>query len=143
MENIEHLTFKGNLPLRGMVFPSKYNREIKYVKMEVEILLMEIIESRKYCVEMGRSNFYGNDLLGILLDEIKKEGGTLNLQLQAIHIGKTKLELKSKRSSRGETPSVDQHSKLTLVLDQLASQSIDLLTSFSFFVICPVLSFQI
>jgi len=49
--------------------------------MEVEILLMEIIESRKYCVEMGRSNFYGNDLLGILLDEIKKEGGTLNLQL--------------------------------------------------------------
>ena len=112
------------------VFPSKYNREIKYVKMEVEILLMEIIESRKYCVEMGRSNFYGNDLLGILLDEIKKEGGTLNLQLviwmnakhfslldmkplhscslgqlccqQAIHIGKTKSELKSKRSSRGK-----------------------------------------
>ena len=61
-------------------FPSKYNREIKSMKMEVERLLMEIIESRKDCVEMGRSNSYGNDLLGILLDEIKKEGGTLRMK---------------------------------------------------------------
>ncbi|KAG4975943.1 hypothetical protein JHK84_035702 [Glycine max] len=71
-----HLFFPGS-----RFFPSKYNREIKSMKMEVERLLMEIIESRKDCVEMGRSNSYGNDLLGILLDEIKKEGGTLNLQL--------------------------------------------------------------
>ncbi|KAF7819983.1 cytokinin hydroxylase-like [Senna tora] len=68
-------------------FPSKYNREIKALKMEVERLLMEIIESRKDCVEIGRSNSYGNDLLGMLLDEMenKKRGGgnglSLNLQL--------------------------------------------------------------
>ncbi|CAI8594116.1 unnamed protein product [Vicia faba] len=61
-------------------FPSTYNREIKSLKMEVERLLMEIIQSRKDCVEMGRSNSYGNDLLGILLDEIQKSG-KLNLQL--------------------------------------------------------------
>ncbi|PNY13675.1 cytokinin hydroxylase-like protein [Trifolium pratense] len=48
--------------------------------MEVERLLMEIIQSRKDCVEMGRSNSYGNDLLGMLLDEIQKSG-SLNLQL--------------------------------------------------------------
>ncbi|XP_045818172.1 cytokinin hydroxylase-like [Trifolium pratense] len=61
-------------------FPSTYNREIKSLKMEVERLLMEIIQSRKDCVEMGRSNSYGNDLLGMLLDEIQKSG-SLNLQL--------------------------------------------------------------
>ncbi|KAK2420291.1 cytokinin hydroxylase [Trifolium repens] len=48
--------------------------------MEVERLLMEIIQSRKACVKMGRSNSYGNDLLGMLLDEIQKSG-SLNLQL--------------------------------------------------------------
>ncbi|WJX65888.1 hypothetical protein P8452_50501 [Trifolium repens] len=61
-------------------FPSTYNREIKSLKMEVERLLMEIIQSRKACVKMGRSNSYGNDLLGMLLDEIQKSG-SLNLQL--------------------------------------------------------------
>ena len=65
--------------------------------MEVERLLMEIIESRKDCVEMGRSDSYGNDLLGVLLNEMKKnnenmkkkkkkkkkkkDGFNLNLQL--------------------------------------------------------------
>lgn len=55
--------------------------------MEVEKLLMEIIQSRKDCVEVGRSSSYGNDLLGMLLDEMqnKTRGGTeefsLNLQL--------------------------------------------------------------
>jgi len=48
--------------------------------MEVERLLMEIIQSRKDCVEIGRSSSYGNDLLGMLLDEIQKSG-SLNLQL--------------------------------------------------------------
>ncbi|CAL5185761.1 unnamed protein product [Lathyrus oleraceus] len=62
------------------LFPSTYNREIKSLKMEVERLLMEIIQSRKDCVEMGRSNSYGNDLLGMLLDETQKSG-SLNLQL--------------------------------------------------------------
>lgn len=48
--------------------------------MEVERLLMEIIQSRKDCVEIGRSSSYGNDLLGMLLNEMqnKKEN---NLQL--------------------------------------------------------------
>ncbi|XP_057481178.1 cytokinin hydroxylase-like [Actinidia eriantha] len=65
-------------------FPSKYNREIKSLKMEVERLLMEIIQSRKDCVEVGRSSCYGNDLLGMLLNEMQKKRGngfSLNLQL--------------------------------------------------------------
>ncbi|GKU97555.1 hypothetical protein SLEP1_g10693 [Rubroshorea leprosula] len=65
-------------------FPSKYNREIKSLKMEVERLLMEIIQSRKDCLEIGRSSSYGNDLLGMLLDEMQKKRGNgfgLNLQL--------------------------------------------------------------
>ena len=53
--------------------------------MEVEGLLMEIIEGRRGCVEMGRSDSYGNDLLGILMNEMekkkKKDGFSLNLQL--------------------------------------------------------------
>ena len=53
--------------------------------MEVERLLMEIIQSRKDCVEIGRSSSYGNDLLGILLNEMQKErsgnGFSVNLQL--------------------------------------------------------------
>lgn len=69
-------------------FPSKYNREIKSLKMEVETLLMEIIQSRKDCVEIGRSNSYGNDLLGMLLNEMQKKkkgngnnNSSINLQL--------------------------------------------------------------
>ncbi|PON78218.1 Cytochrome P450 [Parasponia andersonii] len=66
--------------------PSKYNREIKSLKSEVERLLMEIIQSRKDCVEIGRSSSYGNDLLGMLLNEMQKQkrgniGFSLNLQL--------------------------------------------------------------
>ncbi|RHN44055.1 putative cytochrome P450 [Medicago truncatula] len=71
-----HLCFPGS-----RFFPSKYNREIKSLKMEVERLLMEIIQSRKDCVEIGRSNSYGNDLLGILLNEMQKKETSLNLQL--------------------------------------------------------------
>ncbi|CAO2825419.1 unnamed protein product [Amaranthus hypochondriacus] len=66
-------------------FPSKYNKDIKSLKTEVEGLLMEIIESRKACFEMGRSESYGNDLLGILMNELQKKttrnGFNLNLQL--------------------------------------------------------------
>lgn len=53
--------------------------------MEVERLLMEIIQSRRDCVEIGRSTSYGNDLLGMLLNEMQKKRGdgsfSLNLQL--------------------------------------------------------------
>ncbi|KAE9615633.1 hypothetical protein Lal_00017700 [Lupinus albus] len=60
-------------------FPSKYNREIKCLKKEVESVLMEIIESRKECVEIGRSNCYGNDLLGMLVKEMMEK--RLNMQI--------------------------------------------------------------
>nr|QNS30001.1 cytochrome P450 [Nothapodytes nimmoniana] len=75
-----HLWFPGS-----RYFPSKYNREIKSLKMEVERQLMEIIQSRKDCVEIGRSSSYGNDLLGLLLTEMQKKRDnnefSLNLQL--------------------------------------------------------------
>ncbi|KAK2652226.1 hypothetical protein Ddye_012082 [Dipteronia dyeriana] len=75
-----HLCFPGS-----RFFPSKYNKKIKSLKMEVETLLMEIIQSRKDCVEIGRSSSYGNDLLGMLLNEMQNNkrgtGFSLNLQL--------------------------------------------------------------
>lgn len=76
-----HLWFPGS-----RFFPSKYNREIKSLKMEVETMLMEIIQSRKDCVEIGRSESYGNDLVGILLSEMKKkrESNKFSLNLQLI-----------------------------------------------------------
>ncbi|KAJ4707104.1 putative Cytochrome P450 [Melia azedarach] len=76
-----HLCFPGS-----RFFPSKYNREIKSLKMEVERLLMEIIQSRKDCVEIGRSSSYGNDLLGMLLNEMQnnKRGNGFSLNLQLI-----------------------------------------------------------
>lgn len=48
---------------------------------------MEIIRSRKDGVEIGRSSSYGNDLLGMLLDEMQKKrsgGGAFSLNLQLI-----------------------------------------------------------
>lgn len=47
---------------------------------------MEIIQSRRDCVEIGRSSSYGNDLLGMLLNEMqkKKDGNGLSLNLQII-----------------------------------------------------------
>ncbi|XP_073063838.1 cytokinin hydroxylase-like [Primulina eburnea] len=76
-----HLWFPGS-----RFFPSKYNREIKSLKMEVETLLMEIIQSREDCVEIGRSESYGNDLVGLLLSEMKKkrESNKFSLNLQLI-----------------------------------------------------------
>lgn len=53
--------------------------------MEVERLLMEIIQSRKDCVEIGRSSSYGNDLLGMLLNEMQnKRGNGFSLNFQVI-----------------------------------------------------------
>ncbi|GAV75663.1 p450 domain-containing protein [Cephalotus follicularis] len=67
-------------------FPSKYNKKIKSLKMEVERLLMEIIQSRKDFSEIGRSSSCGNDLLGMLLNEMqnKKSGNGFSLNLQLI-----------------------------------------------------------
>ncbi|KAK4798815.1 hypothetical protein SAY86_031141 [Trapa natans] len=71
-------------------FPSKYNREIRSLKMEMERLLMEVIQSRRDCVEAGRcsSTSYGDDLLGMLLNEMQNkrigQGGAefcVNMQL--------------------------------------------------------------
>ncbi|KAJ6402674.1 hypothetical protein OIU84_014724 [Salix udensis] len=65
-------------------FPSNYNRQIKSKKMEVDRLLLEIIQSRKDCVEIGRSSSYGDDLLGMLLNEMERkrsDGFNINLQL--------------------------------------------------------------
>lgn len=47
---------------------------------------MEIIQSRKDCVEIGRSSSHGNDLLGMLLNEMQKQkkGKELSLNLQLI-----------------------------------------------------------
>ncbi|XP_068663675.1 cytokinin hydroxylase-like [Aristolochia californica] len=77
-QSSRHFWFPGS-----RYIPSKYNREIKAMKMEVEKLLIEIIQSRKDCVEIGRSESYGNDLLGMLLAETqkKREGFSFNLQL--------------------------------------------------------------
>ncbi|XP_042502864.1 cytokinin hydroxylase-like [Macadamia integrifolia] len=76
LTSLQHLCAQSNryvcLP-GSRFFPSKFNKEIKALKMEVEKLLMEIIERRKECVEIGRSSSYGSDLLGMLLEETQKK----------------------------------------------------------------------
>ncbi|CAH8277416.1 unnamed protein product [Arabidopsis lyrata] len=76
-----HLCFPGSRFL-----PSKYNREIKSLKKEVERLLIEIIQSRRDCAEMGRSSTHGDDLLGLLLNEMDsdKNNNNNNNNLQLI-----------------------------------------------------------
>ena len=106
---------------------------------------MEIIQSRKDCVEIGRSSSYGNDLLGILLNEMQKKrdsGFSLNSQLimdecktfffaghettallltWAVMLlasntsWQEKVRAEVKEVCNGETPSVDHLSKLSLV----------------------------
>ncbi|TYJ03887.1 hypothetical protein E1A91_A12G057500v1 [Gossypium mustelinum] len=145
-----HLCFPGS-----RFFPTKYNREMKSLKMEVDRLLMEIIQSRKDCVEIGRSSSYGNDLLGILLNEMEKKRGdqfTLNLQLimdecktfffaghetTALLLTWTvmllatnpswqdKVRAELKEVCNGGVPSVDQLSKLT-VLHMVINESLRL-----------------
>jgi len=118
--------------------------------MEVETLLMEIIQSRKDCVEIGRSNSYGNDLLGMLLNEMQKKkgnGNSINLQLvmdqcktfffaghetTALLLTWTVMLLASnttwqdkvreevKSVCNGTIPSLDQLSKLTLVSSKIS-----------------------
>ncbi|XP_043716838.1 cytokinin hydroxylase-like [Telopea speciosissima] len=87
LTSLQHLCAQSNryvcLP-GSQFFPSKFNKEIKSLKMEVEKLLMEIIQRRKECVEIGRSSSYGNDLLGMLLEETQKtraNGFSFTLQM--------------------------------------------------------------
>ncbi|CAH2079734.1 unnamed protein product [Thlaspi arvense] len=76
-----HLCFPGS-----RFVPSKYNREIKSLKKEVERLLIEIIQSRRDCAEIGRSSSHGDDLLGLLLNEMDshKNNNKDNNNLQLI-----------------------------------------------------------
>ncbi|KAG0490961.1 hypothetical protein HPP92_007824 [Vanilla planifolia] len=53
-------------------FPSKFRMEIMSLKQKVDKLLMEIIDSRREGMEIGRSSSYGRDLLGMLLAETHK-----------------------------------------------------------------------
>ncbi|XP_022939612.1 cytokinin hydroxylase-like isoform X2 [Cucurbita moschata] len=78
---LQHLCAQAS---RHLCLPG--SREIKALKGKVEGLLMEIIQSRKDGVEIGRSSSYGNDLLGMLLNEMqkKKNGNGLSLNLQII-----------------------------------------------------------
>ncbi|KAJ4812729.1 hypothetical protein LUZ62_025295 [Rhynchospora pubera] len=64
-------------------FPSKFRREIKSLKEEVERLLMAIIETKKEGAEFGRMSSYGKGLLGMLLAEMqkKKEGFSYDLEM--------------------------------------------------------------
>lgn len=63
--------------------PSKYNREIVTLKTEMERLLKEIIESRKDSTEMGMTDHLdgNNDILSLLLHQMPKRNGVINLQL--------------------------------------------------------------
>ncbi|CAN6478815.1 unnamed protein product [Victoria cruziana] len=65
-------------------FPSRYNREIKRLKMEVEKLLVEIIQSRREGIEIGRSVTYGNDLLGLLLTEADDNKSNFNFTIEHV-----------------------------------------------------------
>ncbi|OVA09412.1 Cytochrome P450 [Macleaya cordata] len=149
-QSSRHLCFPGS-----RFFPSKFNREIKSLKMEVEKLLMEIIQSRKDCVEISRSESYGNDFLGMLLAETQKnrDGGfILDLQLlmdecktiffagqetTALHLTWTIMLLATNPSwqnkvraevvqvCNGEAPSTDHLPKLTL-LNMVINESLRL-----------------
>ncbi|KAL9230104.1 hypothetical protein vseg_005494 [Gypsophila vaccaria] len=75
----KHLCYPGNRFL-----PCKYNKEMKTLNGETEGLLKDIIENRKRRVETGKSDSYGNDLLGNLMNELEKDnkdGCNLHLQL--------------------------------------------------------------
>lgn len=121
--------------------------------MEVDRLLLEIIQSRKDCVEIGRSSSYGDDLLGMLLNEMEKkrsDGFNINLQL-VMDECKTfffaghettsllltwtvmllasnpswqeKVRAEVKEVCNGETPSIDHLPKFNLVSNNLSSLS--------------------
>ncbi|XP_077230926.1 cytokinin hydroxylase-like [Tasmannia lanceolata] len=87
LTSLQHLCAKASSQFcfpGSRLFPSKYNRDIKSLKTEVERLLMEIIQSREDCVEIGRGASYGNDLLGMLLTESQKKRADFSLTLQLV-----------------------------------------------------------
>ncbi|RWW27822.1 hypothetical protein GW17_00007737, partial [Ensete ventricosum] len=86
LESLQSLTARSSryLWIPGSRFlPSRFRREIKEMKVRVERLLMEIIQSSKDGVEIGRSSSYGRGLLGMLLSEAqkKREGFSYSLPL--------------------------------------------------------------
>ncbi|XP_072979604.1 cytokinin hydroxylase-like [Typha angustifolia] len=86
LESLQSLTAQSSRYLwipGSRFFPSKFRREIKSLKTEVERLLMNIIQSRKDCAEIGRTSSYGKGLLGLLLAEAqkKKDGCSYSLNL--------------------------------------------------------------
>ncbi|KAJ0987208.1 hypothetical protein J5N97_005564 [Dioscorea zingiberensis] len=78
-QSSRHLWFPGS-----RFFPSKFRREIKALKMEVERILMEIIQSRKDCFEIARSSSYGKGLLAMLLAETQKKREGFSYSLQTV-----------------------------------------------------------
>ncbi|XP_039144560.1 cytokinin hydroxylase-like [Dioscorea cayenensis subsp. rotundata] len=78
-QSSRHLWFPGS-----RFFPSKFRREIKALKMEVERLLMEIIQNRKDCFEIARSSSYGKGLLAMLLAEAQKKREGFRYSLQTV-----------------------------------------------------------
>ncbi|CAN6465541.1 unnamed protein product [Victoria cruziana] len=72
-----HLWFPGS-----RFFPSRYNRGIKRDKVEIEKLLMQVIESRRDGVEIGRSATYGNGLLGLLLAQFENNNSKSSFTIQ-------------------------------------------------------------
>ncbi|OMP09450.1 Cytochrome P450 [Corchorus olitorius] len=149
-EASRHLCFPGSRFL-----PTKYNRDIKSLKMEVDRLLLEIIQSRRDCVEIGRSSSYGNDLLGMLLNEMEKkrsDGFSINQQMVMDELKtfffaghettsllltwtvmllasnptwQDKVRAEIKHVCNGGVPSVDQLPKLTL-LNMVINESLRL-----------------
>ncbi|XP_077230730.1 cytokinin hydroxylase-like [Tasmannia lanceolata] len=87
LTSLQHLCAKSNSYFcfpGASLFPFKHNREIKSLKMEVERILMEIIQSRKDSAEIGRSSSYGYDLLGMLLEETQKKRAGFSLTMQLL-----------------------------------------------------------
>uniref|UniRef100_A0A7N0RGW9 Cytochrome P450 n=1 Tax=Kalanchoe fedtschenkoi TaxID=63787 RepID=A0A7N0RGW9_KALFE len=79
-QSTKHLILPGS-----RFFPTKYNRRKEALRREVDETLLEIIQGRKDSVGISRCESHGEDLLGILLDEMRKgetkNGFHLNLKL--------------------------------------------------------------
>ncbi|XP_042442219.1 cytokinin hydroxylase-like isoform X1 [Zingiber officinale] len=76
LERLQSLTAQSSRYLwipGSRYFPSKYRREIKQLKEQVDRVLMEIIDCRKEAAEFGRSSASGRGLLEMLLDEVQKK----------------------------------------------------------------------
>ncbi|WOL13759.1 cytokinin hydroxylase [Canna indica] len=87
LESLQSLTARSSSYLwipGSRFFPSKYRREINALKTKVEGLLMEIIESSKDGVEIGRSSSYRKGLLGMLLAETQKKSEGFNYSIQMV-----------------------------------------------------------